>query len=130
MSRFAGGGGARNGAGFSADKSPHENTGTGGDSAWGGSFEDEIKQDSPLYANGYRRGLLAMANHGANTNSSQFFIMHQDYPLQPNYVIFAKVISGMEVVDALAYTPVTMGMDGGMSQPLTPPKIVKITVKP
>jgi cyclophilin family peptidyl-prolyl cis-trans isomerase len=105
-------------------------TGTGGDSAWGGSFEDEIKQDSPLYLNGYRRGLLAMANHGANTNSSQFFIMHQDYPLQPNYVIFAKVISGMEVVDALAYTPVTMGMDGGMSQPLTPPKIVKITVKP
>jgi hypothetical protein len=51
--------------------------------------------------------------------------MHQDYDLDPKYVIFAKVISGMEVVDALAYTPVTMGGDGGMSQPITPPKILK-----
>ncbi|HEX5215867.1 MAG TPA: peptidylprolyl isomerase [Vicinamibacterales bacterium] len=105
-------------------------TGMGGDSAWGGSFEDEIKQDSPLYLNGYRRGLVAMANSGPNTNSSQFFIMQQDYDLPPSYVIFAKVISGMDVVDALAYTPVTMGEDGGMSKPLTPPKIVKITVRP
>jgi len=107
-----------------------QGTGQGGESAWGGTFEDEIKPDSPLYLNGYRRGLLAMANRGPNTNSSQFFIMHQDYPLQPSYVIFAKVVSGMEVVDALAYTPVTMGMDGGMSQPITPPKIVKVTIKP
>ena len=84
--------------------------GTGGESAWGGTFEDEINQDSPLYRGGYRRGLVAMANAGPNTNGSQFFIMHQDYPLPPNYVIFARVTNGMDAVDALAGTPTTIGV--------------------
>jgi len=71
-----------------------------------------------------------MANSGPNTNGSQFFIMHQDYPLPPNYVIFARVTKGLEVVDALAETPTTRGADGGMSQPLTPPKMTKVTIRP
>lgn len=104
--------------------------GTGGQSAWGDSFPDEIAPDSPLYRGGYLRGLVAMANRGPNTNGSQFFIMHQDYPLPPSYVIFARVTSGLDVVDALADTPTTMGADGGMSQPLTPPVIRKITIHP
>ena len=104
--------------------------GSGGQSAWGPPFEDGIQADSPLYRGGYRRGLVAMANAGPNTNGSQFFIMHQDYPLPPSYVIFAKVILGMEVVDALAFTPTTMGKDGNMSQPVTPPVIKKVTIKP
>jgi cyclophilin family peptidyl-prolyl cis-trans isomerase len=104
--------------------------GTGGESAWGGFFDDEINPQSELYRGGYKRGLVAMANRGANTNGSQFFVMHQDYRLPPNYVIFAKVVGGMDVVDALAGVPTTMGMDGGMSQPLTPPKIKSVTIKP
>src|ERR1043165_9577316 len=36
--------------------------GTGGESAWGGTFADEINAQSPLYRGGYRRGLVAMAN--------------------------------------------------------------------
>ena len=104
--------------------------GTGGQSAWGGPFADEINRDSPLYRGGYRRGLIAMANRGPNTNGSQFFVMHQDYDLPPSYVIFARVTGGMDVVDALAATPTTMGGDGGMSQPLTPPKIKKVTIRP
>jgi cyclophilin family peptidyl-prolyl cis-trans isomerase len=104
--------------------------GTGGESAWGGTFADEIKEDSPLYRGGYKRGLVAMANAGPNTNGSQFFIVHQDYPLPPRYVIFAKVTSGMDVVDALANTQTTLGADGGMSRPLTPPVITKITIRP
>ena len=83
--------------------------GTGGESAWGGTFADEINPDSALYRGGYRRGLVAMANAGPNTNGSQFFILHQDYPLPPDYVIFAKGDEGMDVVDALANTPTTMG---------------------
>jgi cyclophilin family peptidyl-prolyl cis-trans isomerase len=104
--------------------------GTGGDSAWGGTFEDEIKADSPLYRDGYRRGLVAMANAGPNTNGSQFFILQQDYQLPPSYVIFARVIKGIETVDALADTPTTRGADGGMSRPLTPPVIKKVTIRP
>ena len=104
--------------------------GTGGESAWGAPFADEINPNSPLYRGGYQRGLLAMANAGPNTNASQFFIMHADYPLAPNYVIFARVTSGLDVVDALASVPTTMGADGAMSRPVTPPKIVKVTVRP
>jgi cyclophilin family peptidyl-prolyl cis-trans isomerase len=104
--------------------------GTGGQSAWGPEFADEINVDSPLYRGGYRRGYLAMANHGRNTNGSQFFIMHQDYPLQPEYVIFARVTAGMEVVDMLADVSVMMNGDGEMSQPRIPPVITKITIRP
>jgi cyclophilin family peptidyl-prolyl cis-trans isomerase len=104
--------------------------GTGGESAWGGTFADEINEASPLYQAGYRRGLVAMANAGPNTNGSQFFILHEDYPLQPRYVIFARVTTGMETVDALANTQTTLGPDGGMSRPLTPPIIKTITVRP
>ena len=104
--------------------------GTGGESAWGGTFADEINPDSALYRDGYRRGLLAMANSGPNTNGSQFFILQRDYPLPPSYVIFGRVTTGMDVVDALADTPTTRGADGGMSQPTTPPVIKKVTIRP
>lgn len=104
-------------------------TGMGGESAWGGSFADEIDRRSPLYRGGYKRGLLAMANSGPNTNTSQFFIMHQDYPLPPGYTIFGRVTKGLEVVDALANTPTRLGPDGGMSQPVTPPVMKKVRLK-
>lgn len=104
--------------------------GTGGQSAWGPPFEDEITEDSPLYRDGYRRGIVAMANAGPHTNGSQFFILHRDYPLPPRYVIFARVTSGMDVVDALASTPTTMGADGGRSKPVTPPVIKTVTIRP
>ncbi|HEX5069345.1 MAG TPA: peptidylprolyl isomerase [Vicinamibacterales bacterium] len=104
--------------------------GSGGQSAWGPPFADEINPDSALYRGGYRRSLVAMANRGPNTNTSQFFIMHQDYPLDPNYVIFAHVTDGMSVVDALADMPTRMGPDGGMSDPVRQPVISKVTIKP
>jgi cyclophilin family peptidyl-prolyl cis-trans isomerase len=115
--------------GFMLQGGDPEGTGRGGMSAWGGKFEDEIRTDSPLYKAGYKRGILAMANSGPNTNGSQFFIMHADYPLAPNYVIFAQVTKGLEVVDAIAAVPTTRGMDGAMSQPTTPVVIKKITVR-
>ena len=76
--------------------------GYGGESAWGGKFDDEINRSSTLYQGGYDKGTVAMANSGANTNGSQFFIMHIDYPLPPSYTKFGKVIEGQEVVNAIA----------------------------
>jgi cyclophilin family peptidyl-prolyl cis-trans isomerase len=115
--------------GFMLQGGDPSGNGTGGESAWGGTFEDEIDPGSALYAGGYRRGLVAMANAGPNTNGSQFFIMHQDYPqLPPNYVIFGRVISGMTVVDALAETPTKPGGEG--SEPVTPVVIKKVTIRP
>jgi cyclophilin family peptidyl-prolyl cis-trans isomerase len=104
--------------------------GTGGESAWGEPFADEIDPGSALYRNGYRRGIVAMANAGPNTNGSQFFIMHEDYKLPPNYVIFARVTSGQSVVDAIAGTPTTMGPGGEASRPTTPQIMKKITIRP
>lgn len=79
-------------------------TGRGGESAWGGRFEDEIDPTSAPYQRGYCTGTVAMANAGPHTNGSQFFIMHVDYPLPPNYTIFGRVVEGQEVVDAIAST--------------------------
>jgi cyclophilin family peptidyl-prolyl cis-trans isomerase len=116
--------------GFMIQGGDPQGDGTGGESAWGAPFADDIDASSPLYRGGYRRGLLAMANSGPDTNGSQFFIMHADYPLPPQYVIFARVTSGMDTVDALAGVPTTMGGDGAMSQPVTPVRIRKVTVRP
>ena len=74
-------------------------TGMGGP---GYKFEDELNPSTESYKKGYVRGTVAMANSGPNTNGSQFFIMHKDMNLPHNYSIFGKVVSGMEVVDAIA----------------------------
>jgi cyclophilin family peptidyl-prolyl cis-trans isomerase len=76
--------------------------GYGGESIWGGKFDDEIERESDLYAGVYEKGTVAMANAGPNTNGSQFFIMHVDYPLPPSYTKFGRVLQGQEVVDAIA----------------------------
>lgn len=105
-----------------------ENDGKGGQSAWGKPFEDEIDKTSALYRDGYKRGSVAMANMGPNTNKSQFFIVQKDFPLHPGFTIFGKVTRGMEVVDAIANVPTQRGFDGGMSQPITMPVIQKVTI--
>jgi cyclophilin family peptidyl-prolyl cis-trans isomerase len=105
--------------------------GRGGESAWGGTFDDEIQRESPLYQRGlgYKRGIVAMANRGPNTNTSQFFIIHQDHPMAPSYTIFGRVTQGMDVVDALAELPTQRGGDGGMSAPVKPPVIQRVTIR-
>ncbi|MDO8482554.1 MAG: peptidylprolyl isomerase [bacterium] len=77
-------------------------TGTGGP---GYTFEDELNPDTVSYKAGYKKGVLAMANAGPNTNGSQFFIMLKDTPLPHSYTIFGRVISGQDVVDAIGKSP-------------------------
>jgi cyclophilin family peptidyl-prolyl cis-trans isomerase len=98
-------------------------TGRGGESAWGGRFADEIKPSSEVYRRGYKAGTVAMANAGPNTNGSQFFIMHVDYPLPPNYTIFGRVTEGQDVVNSIA----TSSTDSG-DRPRSEVKMEKVTV--
>ena len=83
--------------GFMIQGGDPKGDGTGGP---GYAFEDEkVNMD-------YKRGTVAMANAGPNTNGCQFFIMHQDYQLPRNYTIFGLVLSGMDVVDVVANSQV------------------------
>jgi len=49
----------------------------------------------------YKKGTVAMANAGPNTNGSQFFIMLADTPLPKKYTIFGNVVTGQDVVDQI-----------------------------
>lgn len=77
--------------------------GTGGESIYGGKFNDESfkrKHDT--------HGLLSMANRGPNTNNSQFFITTRPTPhLDNKHVVFGRVVRGFdEVVTVVENTPV------------------------
>ncbi|MBI5530441.1 MAG: peptidylprolyl isomerase [Candidatus Doudnabacteria bacterium] len=95
-------------------------TGSGGDSAFGGEFADEINASSELYKTGYVKGVLAMANRGPNTNTSQFFIMLGNVPLSPAYTIFGKVVAGQDVVDKIGLVDITPQMGPTDGAPKTP----------
>jgi cyclophilin family peptidyl-prolyl cis-trans isomerase len=99
-------------------------TGRGGQSAWGGRFDDEINRSSALYGGGYERGTVAMANAGPNTNGSQFFIMHSDYALPPSYTKFGRVVEGLDVVDKIATGPT-----GRDDRPQTEVRMEKVTIE-
>lgn len=71
----------------------------------------------------YLAGTLAMANAGPNTNGSQFFIMHKNFNLPPNYTIFGIATEGQNVVDAIATTPTS-----GSDRPIEDVYIVSVTI--
>lgn len=99
-------------------------TGRGGESAWGGRFNDEINSSSPVYQLGYKAGTVAMANAGPNTNGSQFFILHSDYQLPPSYTIFGRVTEGQDVVDAIATSQTDRN-----DRPASEVKMEKVTIE-
>lgn len=99
--------------GFMVQGGDPTGTGRGGESIWGGKFEDEL---TPKLSN--IRGSISMANAGKDTNGSQFFINHGDNTFLDGYMngqvkncaqrgischaVFGQVIEGMDVVDAIA----------------------------
>jgi peptidyl-prolyl cis-trans isomerase-like protein 2 len=110
-------------------------TGSGGESYWGIPFRDE--HDLKGAARHDSRGILAMANKGANTNgrvyftflvcclltkfcSSQFYLTFKAAAhLDKKHTVFGKLVGGEEVLDALESLPVKPGTD-------RPAKIVRI----
>ncbi len=88
----------------------------------GYTFADELTKTKT-----YPKGTIAMANSGANTNGSQFFIVYKDSTLSPAYTVFGKVSdAGMRVIDAIAAQGVKNGAQDGA--PVAKAVIDKITV--
>jgi peptidylprolyl isomerase len=86
-------------AGFMIQGGDPEGTGLGGP---GYTIKDELPAN-----NRNARGTISMANAGPNTGGSQFFINVVDNKrLDPKHPAFGRVVSGMEVVDAISRTPV------------------------
>lgn len=108
--------------GFMIQGGDPSGNGTGGP---GYKFIDELNPETASYKEGYKKGVLAMANSGPNTNGSQFFIMVADYPLPNNYTIFGKVISGQDVADAISKVA-TYKTGDKKDMPLTPVKIKRV----
>jgi cyclophilin family peptidyl-prolyl cis-trans isomerase len=95
-------------------------TGMGGP---GYKFADELNPETDSYKQGYKKGVVAMANSGPDTNGSQFFIMVADTPLPNNYTIFGKVVSGQDVADAISNVKTNPS-----DKPLTNVVMEKVTV--
>jgi peptidyl-prolyl cis-trans isomerase B (cyclophilin B) len=98
-------------------------TGTGSGNP-GYTFNDELTGKEK-----YTTGVLAMANSGANTNGSQFFIVYKDSTsLPPNYTIFGKVTAGLSVVNKVAAKGSNNANGDGDGKPNLAITITSVTV--
>ena len=101
----------------------------GGDPTGTGSGHPGYRFADETFSGEYRRGVIAMANSGPNTNGSQFFLMHADYPSLPaKYTIFGRAISGLDVIDAIATAPAIPDSRGENSSPVNPVTIQSIEI--
>nr|UMA83648.1 venom-related protein peptidyl-prolyl isomerase [Conus judaeus] len=108
--------------GFMIQTGDPQGNGTGGESIWGGEFEDEFHQnlrhDRPY--------TLSMANAGPNTNGSQFFITIVPCPwLDNKHTVFGRVVKGMEVAQNISNVKVHPKTD----KPYDDIRIINITIK-
>jgi len=110
----------RNIKGFMVQGGDPTGTGKGGESIWGGKVADEFHPDLKHD----KAGVISMANNGANTNGSQFFITYSSQPHLNNvYCIIGKVIHGLDVLKKMERVPV-----GARARPLTDITLKKVTI--
>ncbi len=96
-------------------------TGMGGRSIYGRDFEDELVMGLTFD----RVGLLAMANRGPSTNTSQFFITTAKTEwLNYKHTIFGEVIKGMDVVNKISVVK-----KGAQDKPVDPVIIENIKIE-
>ncbi|WP_042421865.1 peptidylprolyl isomerase [Streptacidiphilus anmyonensis] len=92
-------------------------TGSGGP---GYSFKDENLTASSIKGGTYPAGTVAMANSGANTNGSQFFLVYKDSPLPANYTPFGTITGGLDVLNAIAAKGSDSSNGAGDGKPVDP----------
>lgn len=99
-------------------------TGTGGGGP-GYEFADELTGSET-----YPAGTLAMANAGADTNGSQFFLVFGDTPLNPDYTVFGRIdTDGLDVLITLGKGGTDNSEAEGVGKPKLPAVITSVTVK-
>ncbi|XP_066507276.1 peptidylprolyl isomerase domain and WD repeat-containing protein 1 [Hoplias malabaricus] len=108
--------------GFMIQTGDPTGTGMGGESIWGGEFEDEfhatLRHDRPY--------TLSMANAGPGTNGSQFFVTVVPTPwLDNKHTVFGRTTKGMEVVQRISNVKVNPKTD----KPYEDVSIINITIK-
>lgn len=75
------------------------NDGTGGESIYGGKFNDE---KAALKLKHTAAGVVGMANSGKNSNTSQFYITFSACPkLDGKHVVFGQVVDGLDVLELM-----------------------------
>jgi peptidyl-prolyl cis-trans isomerase B (cyclophilin B) len=95
--------------------------GTGGP---GYSFDDEN-----LTGATYKAGTVAMANSGANTNGSQFFLVFKDTALSPSYTPFGTITSGLDILQKVANAGTSCTFSAGGGVPKEKVVINSVTIK-
>lgn len=96
-------------------------TGMGGESIWGKPFEDEVSENVKFD----RKGLVAMANSGPNTNGSQFFITAAPAPwLNMKHTIFGEVVDGYDAVENIENC-----QTGASNRPVSEQKIINAYIQ-
>jgi peptidyl-prolyl cis-trans isomerase B (cyclophilin B) len=73
--------------------------GAGSPGGWKGYADENLPKSG---AKNYPAGTLAMANSGPGTNGSQFFLVYADTQLGPDYTIFGRITSGLDLLKKIA----------------------------
>lgn len=107
---------------FMAQSGDPTNTGRGGSSIYGKTFDDEIHPDLRHVG----AGILSMANAGSNTNGSQFFITLAPCQwLDGKHAIFGRIASGMQILQRIGLVETNSD-----DRPIDDVKITKAYITP